>query len=73
MSDVGRVLMTLGLLLFLAGLAFWGLGRWGFRGLPGDLRFETEHVRVYIPLATSLLISGILTGIFWIWSWFTRR
>lgn len=62
LDDLGRTLLVLGLalaglgaLLLLAGHVPW-LGR-----LPGDLSFERDNVRVYLPLATSLLLSLLLT------------
>ncbi len=65
--------MMLGAALLVVGAALWGLGRIGFRGLPGDIRYETEHVRIYIPLATSLLLSLGLTLLMWLLSWISRR
>lgn len=56
----GLVLAGLGLLLTLAG-RIPGLGR-----LPGDIVWERGNVRVYLPLATSLLLSLILTGVLWL-------
>jgi len=52
---VGGFLAVAGLLLLLAG-RIWPLGR-----LPGDLVFRSEHLTVYLPLATMLLLSLILT------------
>ncbi len=51
---VGAVLAVLGAVLILAGRA--GLGR-----LPGDFSFGGDGVRVYVPLATCLLLSLIAT------------
>lgn len=56
----GLVLAGLGLLLTLAG-KIPGLGR-----LPGDIVWERGNVRVYLPFATSLLLSLILTGVLWL-------
>lgn len=62
----GRVLLVVGAALFLLGAVLtWGprmpwLGR-----LPGDFRFGGEHWKVYIPLGTSLLLSVVLSLIFW--------
>lgn len=53
---VGLALAALGALLWLAPNALGWFGR-----LPGDIRIEREHTRVYIPLASMLLISLILT------------
>lgn len=57
---VGLVLAGLGVLLTLAG-RIPGLGR-----LPGDIVVERGSFRLYLPLATSLLLSLILTGVLWL-------
>lgn len=59
---VGLVLVALGSLLLL-GQRFPGLrlGR-----LPGDIRVERDHLRFYFPLATSLLLSVLLSLAFWL-------
>ncbi len=56
----GLVLAGLGALLLLAGKIGW-LGR-----LPGDFTFRRGHVTFYFPLATSLIVSAILSLIFWL-------
>jgi hypothetical protein len=57
---VGLVLAGLGLLLSLGG-KLPGLGR-----LPGDIVIERGSFRLYLPLATSILLSLLLTGLFWL-------
>ncbi len=52
---VGVVLIAVGLLLSLAGKLPW-LGR-----LPGDFYYKTDHVTIYFPLMTSIVISLVLT------------
>jgi hypothetical protein len=60
-ASLGKVLVLAGVLLVLFGLVLW-LARPGFLGrLPGDLRFEGRRFVVYVPLATSLLLSVLLT------------
>jgi DUF2905 family protein len=67
MPPVSRLLVALGVALALLGLALWlwpslgGLGR-----LPGDLRIERPHLRVYVPLTTSILLSVALSALFWL-------
>lgn len=63
----GRLLIILGVVLFLAGIALslgpripW-LGR-----LPGDFSFGGGAWRVYVPLGTSILVSVVLTLLFWL-------
>jgi hypothetical protein len=50
----GVVLVGVGLLVWLGGLAWFGR-------LPGDIRIERPNTRVYIPLASSLLLSVVLS------------
>jgi hypothetical protein len=61
--EAGKVLIYAGLFLLLLGLIlfyFPKLFAW-FGHLPGDIRVEREGLRVYIPIASSLLFSLILT------------
>ena len=73
MTGAGRILMVVGLLVALAGAAVWALGRAGFRGLPGDVRYEGGNVRFYFPVVTCIVLSVILTALAWLWQWFGRR
>ncbi len=60
--DVGRVLIGLGLVLVVAGVALTLAPRLPWLGrLPGDISYEGERVRVYLPLASSLLVSAVLS------------
>uniref|UniRef100_A0A831TBH1 DUF2905 domain-containing protein n=1 Tax=Thermorudis peleae TaxID=1382356 RepID=A0A831TBH1_9BACT len=52
---MGVVLVVIGLLLLLAGRVPY-LGR-----LPGDIIYRRDNVTIYIPLATMLLLSILLT------------
>jgi Protein of unknown function (DUF2905) len=63
---VARWLIILGVVLVLAGLLWPWLGRLGLGRLPGDIVIERENFRLYLPLATSLLISLALTLILWL-------
>jgi hypothetical protein len=67
------MLVAAGLLLALVGLLVWLLERSGFRGLPGDLRFESGNLRIYFPIVTCLVLSLILTLALWFWNWAQRR
>lgn len=68
MNDLGRLLIGLGLLLLAAGAAVLLLGRMGLPlgRLPGDFSWRGKHAAVYLPLGTCILISGVLTLVFWI-------
>ena len=65
---IGRLLLLVGLVLALAGGLLLITGRIPFIGrLPGDFAFNWGGVRVYLPLATSLLLSVLLTLLFMLW------
>ena len=53
---IGLTIAFIGALLLIAGRFFPWLGN-----LPGDLRFETENIKIYIPLATMILVSILAT------------
>ena len=57
---VGVVLVALGLLLMLAGRAHLPIGR-----LPGDILYRRKNFSFYFPLTTSILLSIVLTLVFY--------
>jgi DUF2905 family protein len=66
-SDVGKALVALGLLIALAGVVLMLVGRVPWLGrLPGDIHIERGNFSFYFPLATSLLLSVVLTLLLYI-------
>ena len=63
---MARILITVGLVLLVAGLAWPYLSRLGLGRLPGDIVIRGEHGGFYFPIVTCILISLILSGIFWL-------
>jgi hypothetical protein len=64
--SAGPLLVILGVMLVLIGLAVsWGAFGW-FGRLPGDIRIERESVRVYIPLVSMLVISVALSVVLYL-------
>ncbi len=71
LGQFGRFLIVGGAILALVGLAFVALGRVLPGGrLPGDIAVTRGPVSCFIPLATSLLLSILLTILLNLW---TRR
>ncbi|MET0515393.1 MAG: DUF2905 domain-containing protein [Nitrospiraceae bacterium] len=67
---IGIGIAVIGVLLSIAG-KFPGLNWFG--KLPGDISIKREHVSFYFPIATSLLISLVLSLLVAIFSWLFRR
>jgi hypothetical protein len=64
MSDIGRILVFAGIALVLVGGVILLLNRFPglpFGRLPADFSWERGGTRVYLPLATMLLVSIVLT------------
>lgn len=62
MSDLGKLLIAFGLLIALVGVVLTLAGRLPWLGrLPGDIYIQRGNWSFYFPLATSLLVSVILS------------
>lgn len=74
LRELGRALLILGGVSALVGaLLFFG-GRLPFRlgRLPGDIVHRGEHTTFYFPIMTCLVISAVLSILFWLFSNFRR-
>jgi hypothetical protein len=78
---IGKLLIAIGSGIVVLGLVLLAVDRipglgsalsW-FGKLPGDLSFKRENVTFYFPLATSILISILLSLLFFVLGWFLRR
>lgn len=61
-----RVLVTLGIVLIVVGLAWPWLVKLGLGRLPGDIVIEREGFRFYFPITTMVLVSLVVSVIFWL-------
>ena len=65
MSEIGRVLVIVGVVLILTGLLFLALGKVpGVGRLPGDILVKRDNFTFYFPLTTCLLVSVLMTLFF---------
>jgi hypothetical protein len=62
---MARTLIVLGLIILLVGLLWPYLSRIGLGRLPGDIVIERENMTFYFPLMTCLLVSVVLSLVFW--------
>jgi len=63
---VSRLLIIFGLVLVAAGLLWPFIAKLGLGHLPGDIVIERGNFRLYIPIASSLLVSVVLSLILWL-------
>jgi hypothetical protein len=61
-----RILVTLGVILIVVGLAWPWLVKLGLGHLPGDIVIERENFRFYFPITTMILVSLVVSVIFWL-------
>jgi hypothetical protein len=67
MAPLGKMFIVAGIVMVVIGLAFVFADRIPFLGrLPGDIYVKRERFSFYFPITTSIVISIVLTIIFWI-------
>jgi hypothetical protein len=74
MPDFGKVLALLGVILAVAGMVMVLLGRTGLPlgRLPGDMVYRGKNTTFYFPLATSLLLTLVLSFVLYVIGRFRR-
>jgi len=63
---MARFLIVLGLAILVIGLLWPYLSQIGLGRLPGDVVIERENMTFYFPLMTCLLLSVLLSLVFWV-------
>jgi len=65
-QEVGKLLVAIGLIILFSGIIFYGAGKLGLGRLPGDILLKDGNFTLYVPLATSLLLSLLLSVIIYL-------
>jgi len=67
-TDLGKLLIVLGAIMLVAGVALLLLGRTSLPlgRLPGDVVYRGKNTTFYFPLATSILLSLVLTVVLYL-------
>jgi Protein of unknown function (DUF2905) len=74
LEGLGRLLLLGGVILGVLGLVLIFAPNLPLIGrLPGDIRIETDTVRIYLPFGTMLVVSLILTIVLNLVGWVGRR
>lgn len=63
---VGLLVIGAGICLVLIGLLIYSGGLNWFGRLPGDIRYEGERTHIYVPIVSMLLVSIVLSLIFYL-------
>lgn len=68
MGDLGKLLLIVGGVIVLVGLILLVAGRFNLPlgRLPGDFTYRGKNTVIYFPLATSLLLSVLISVIFYL-------
>ncbi len=69
MNEMAKMLIVAGGMLILAGAVLFFIGKFpGIAKLPGDILVKKENFTFYFPVTTSIVVSVILSIIFFLWS-----
>ena len=72
--QVGKLLIIAGVMLVVLGLLLMAGAKLSFLGrLPGDIAYKGRNVTFYFPVVTCLVLSVVLTLVFWLVSFLTKR
>jgi hypothetical protein len=66
--DVQRFLIGLGLVILVGGLLWPLLSRIGLGRLPGDIIYQRGNATFYFPLASSIVVSIVLSLLLWLFN-----
>ena len=78
-TDIGKLVVIAGIVTVVIGLLLMAHGKTGtwnglnwFGNLPFDFRIEKENFRLYFPMGSSIVLSILLSMIFYLFNKFIR-
>lgn len=66
MSQIQKYLLLIGAIIILAGLFWPWLSKLPVGKLPGDIFIDKPNFKLYIPVATMLIISILISLVVWL-------
>lgn len=68
MAQIGKYIIVAGAIVVFLGIIVYFFGdKFGWFGnLPGDVKYERENVKIFFPITTMIVISVIISLLFWI-------
>jgi len=74
MAPFGKILILVGCVIAMVGFIMLFLDRIPFLGkLPGDIVVKRENFQIYVPLTTGVILSILVSLVFWLISVFTKK
>lgn len=74
MQSFGKYLIIIGVIVLAAGLLFTLFPKANILGrLPGDIELKRENITFYFPMVTSILFSVVISLVFWLINYFSRK
>lgn len=68
-ANIAKIMVLSGALLITLGVVFYFFGKVnGFGRLPGDILIKKENFTLYFPITTCLIISLVLSLLFYLWN-----
>jgi len=66
-NELGKFLVVAGISIAIIGALLWsGIGKNWLGRLPGDINYSKENFSLHFPIVTCLILSAILTLLFWL-------
>lgn len=66
MGSTQKILIIAGIVLIIVGILFPWISKFPFGKLPGDIIIDKPNFKMYIPITTMLLLSALISLIFWL-------
>ena len=71
---IGKLMVLLGGVLIVVGVVLVFFEKIPYLGkLPGDIHIKKDNFEFYFPLSTSIIISLLISGIFWLVNFFNKK
>jgi hypothetical protein len=72
-TELGKFLVVIGLVVAAIGLVLWtGVGKGWFGKMPGDISYSNGNFKFYFPVVTCLVLSLVFTLILWLINLFKK-
>ena len=72
MEQLGKIVILAGLVIVVCGAILYLMGKLGIGHLPGDVSFGGKHWRIFLPIGTCVLLSILLTLLFFLINHFRK-